>query len=186
MIEIQKLVAACLILVRGKADAGGLTISVEAPTAVPEIVGDERLLKQTCSTCCPTRSVHAQGRRDPDPIKATRAGIEIAVIDSGIGMSERSGEGRQAVRPARELAGPQIRRHRLGLSIAKAFCELHGGRLEIVSAPGKGTTATIHLPASRIAATPTSASPPNRDPLKKTAPSANGRRCRFCYSADSG
>ena len=39
----------------------------------------------------------------------------------------------------------------LGLSIAKAFCELHDGRLEIASAPGKGTTATIHLPASRIA-----------------------------------
>ena len=47
IIEIQKLVAACLILVRGKAHTGGLTISIEAPASGLEVVGDERLLKQT-------------------------------------------------------------------------------------------------------------------------------------------
>lgn len=34
----------------------------------------------------------------------------------------------------------------LGLSVAKAFVEMHGGRLDIVSEPGQGTTATITLP----------------------------------------
>lgn len=40
-------------------------------------------------------------------------------------------------------------RHRgvgLGLSIVRSFVELHGGRVEIDSAPGKGTRATCIFP----------------------------------------
>ena len=154
MIEIQKLVAACLILVRGKAHAGGLTISVEAPTAVPAIVGDERLLKQTLLNLLSNAiKFTPKGGAIRIASKATPAGIEIAVIDSGIGMS--ASEVEKVAKPFVQLENWLVRKYEgtgLGLSIAKAFCELHGGRLEIVSAPGKGTTATIHLPASRIAA----------------------------------
>jgi signal transduction histidine kinase len=84
----------------------------------------------------------------------TPAGIEIAVADSGIGMSES--EVAKVAKPFVQLENWLVRKYEgtgLGLSIAKAFCELHGGRLEIVSAPGRGTTATIHLPATRIAPT---------------------------------
>jgi PAS domain S-box-containing protein len=154
MLEIQKLVAACLILVRGKAHAGGLTISVEAPTAVPEIVGDERLLKQTLLNLLSNAiKFTPKGGSIRITTKATLAGIEIAVMDSGIGMS--ASEVEKVAKPFVQLENWLVRKYEgtgLGLSIAKAFCELHGGRLEIVSAPGKGTTATIHLPASRIAA----------------------------------
>jgi two-component system cell cycle sensor histidine kinase PleC len=38
----------------------------------------------------------------------------------------------------------------LGLSIAKALAELHGGTLHIQSAVGEGTTVTIALPASCV------------------------------------
>jgi signal transduction histidine kinase len=37
----------------------------------------------------------------------------------------------------------------LGLSVVKAFVEMHGGRVEVQSALGKGTTFTIHLPKQR-------------------------------------
>ncbi len=36
----------------------------------------------------------------------------------------------------------------LGLTLVKAFCELHGGALAVYSAPGEGFTATIELPAA--------------------------------------
>jgi signal transduction histidine kinase len=34
----------------------------------------------------------------------------------------------------------------LGLSICRSLVELHGGRLEILSQPGKGTTVDVLLP----------------------------------------
>src|SRR5690606_10437925 len=42
----------------------------------------------------------------------------------------------------------------LGLFLAKAFAERLGGRLEIVSAPGAGTSATITLPQGRAHPSP--------------------------------
>jgi PAS domain S-box-containing protein len=154
-IEIQKLVAACLILVRGKAHAGGLTVSVEAPATVPAILGDERLLKQALLNLLSNAiKFTPKGGAIRIATKATPAGIEIAVMDSGIGMSES--ELAKVAKPFVQLENWLVRKYEgtgLGLSIAKAFCELHGGRLEIVSAPSRGTTATVHLPSSRIAPT---------------------------------
>ena len=153
-IEIQKLVAACLILVRGKAHAGGLTISVEPSATVPEIAGDERLLKQALLNLLSNAiKFTPKGGAIRITTKATPAGIEIAVMDSGIGMSQSELE--KVAKPFVQLENWLVRKYEgtgLGLSIAKAFCELHGGRLEMASTPGQGTTATIHLPASRVAA----------------------------------
>ncbi len=155
VIEIQRLVSACLTLVRGKAHAGGLTISVEAPSALTDIFGDERLLKQALLNLLSNAiKFTPKGGSIRILTTATPAGIEIAVTDSGIGMSE--GEVAKVAKPFVQLENWLVRKYEgtgLGLSIAKAYCELHGGRLEIISAPGRGTTATIHLPASRIAPT---------------------------------
>jgi signal transduction histidine kinase len=44
-------------------------------------------------------------------------------------------------------------RHRgvgLGLSIVRSFVELHGGRVEIASTPGQGTTVTCTFPADGL------------------------------------
>lgn len=56
-----------------------------------------------------------------------------------------------AMTPFGQVAGHMDRTHEgtgLGLPLTKALIELHGGRLELTSEPGSGTTARITLPAA--------------------------------------
>lgn len=78
-------------------------------------------------------------------------GCRLEVIDTGMGMSEEDigialrPYGRA---PAAERAG--IPGLGLGLPLARAMVELHGGRLDITSQPGQGTTVAVRLPRWRM------------------------------------
>ncbi len=79
--------------------------------------------------------------------------LTIAVADDGIGMDA---EGiAKALRPFGQVDGSLARRFDgtgLGLPLTKAFIELHGGRLDLISAIGHGTIAKVHVPAGRVLA----------------------------------
>lgn len=74
----------------------------------------------------------------------------ISIEDTGIGMEP-------SLSPlAATLVDANVTGHHgagLGLPLARELVELHGGRLEIESETGKGTLATISLPAYRLMAT---------------------------------
>jgi cell cycle sensor histidine kinase DivJ len=73
--------------------------------------------------------------------------LVLAVADNGIGISEHD---------LPKLGNPFVQADTfydrsyegagLGLSVVKGLARLHGGRLEIASKLGHGTTATITLP----------------------------------------
>jgi len=92
-------------------------------------------------------------------VRARRAedgGAEIAVIDTGIGIDEANLA--HLFQPF--FTGFEVGHHAsgtfeygrqglgLGLSVVKAFVDMHGGSLQVKSEKGKGTTFTIRLPAS--------------------------------------
>jgi two-component system cell cycle sensor histidine kinase PleC len=84
--------------------------------------------------------------------------IAIAVTDTGIGMSED--EIRIALEPFRQVTSSLSRSNEgtgLGLPLTKTLVELHGGRLDIASVPGRGTTVTVIFPPSRSLAQPAEA-----------------------------
>jgi signal transduction histidine kinase/HAMP domain-containing protein len=73
--------------------------------------------------------------------------IAVSVADTGIGMS--SAEIPIALSPFGQVDNRLARRYEgtgLGLPLAKALVELHGGAVAIASTPGKGTTVTVTLP----------------------------------------
>ncbi len=76
-------------------------------------------------------------RRDAD-------GAEVRVEDRGVGMDEIALA--QALLPFRQLEETIVRHVDglgLGLPLARALIEREGGRLELESAPGRGTIARI-------------------------------------------
>jgi signal transduction histidine kinase len=76
--------------------------------------------------------------------------LRFEIRDQGPGIAAEDIE--TVMKPFGQVAGSFARDHGgtgLGLPIAKSFAELHGGFLQLDSAPGRGTAVTIVLPAAR-------------------------------------
>jgi two-component system cell cycle sensor histidine kinase PleC len=77
--------------------------------------------------------------------------VALSVADSGIGISEQDID--RVMQPFAQVESSLARKHAgtgLGLPLAKAFMGLHGGRFELTSQVGTGTTATMYFPAERV------------------------------------
>ncbi len=76
---------------------------------------------------------------------STPAEVGVSIGDSGEGMDEET-QGRifEAFYRAESTAG--VAGTGLGMSIVKEIMDIHRGRIEIESAPGKGTVVTLWLP----------------------------------------
>jgi len=79
-------------------------------------------------------------------------GIQISVSDTGVGMAPEDIP--RALEVFGQLDNSLARKHQgtgLGLPIVNSLMQLHGGRLDLVSERGKGTTATLCFPPTRTA-----------------------------------
>ena len=77
--------------------------------------------------------------------------LTISVIDTGIGMTAE--EIRIAMSPFGQVKSKLSGIHAstgLGLPLARAMMEMHGGSLKLRSVPGKGTTVALHFPHLRV------------------------------------
>ncbi len=84
------------------------------------------------------------------------AGAWLAVSDTGAGMSVE--ELRRLSRAFEQgQAGKAQKGAGLGLSVVRAFAELHGGSMAIESRLGEGTAVTIRLPVLATQAEPPAA-----------------------------
>jgi signal transduction histidine kinase len=72
--------------------------------------------------------------------RAARDGIEIEVADTGPGIDEAT-----LARILEPLYTTKARGLGLGLAIARAIIERHGGSLEVHSRPGAGSRFTVRL-----------------------------------------
>jgi PAS domain S-box-containing protein len=151
-VALPKLVENCLLLLRNKANAGGVTLLTEIPDGLPGLRADERSVKQVLLNLLSNavKFTPRGGTVTTTLAYTPRNGFGIAVADTGIGMSEE--DIKIALSPFGQIDSQIAREHHgtgLGLPICRSLLELHGGKLVVTSEIKVGTTMVAHFPANR-------------------------------------
>jgi two-component system phosphate regulon sensor histidine kinase PhoR len=149
-VKVAGLLDSCLETTRLKAAQKQLTLSVECPASLPAVRGDARRLAEVLQNILDNAVQYtAEGGTISIRARAEDHLVRIAVSDTGIGIprdeQQRIFERFYRVDAARsrEAGGTG-----LGLSIAKHLVEAHGGRIEVESEVGQGSTFSVLLPAT--------------------------------------
>ena len=154
LLELPRLVQDCLLLLREVARRGKVELAAELPADLPLLWGDERKLKQVLLNLL-GNAVKFTSEGGTVALRAeseSAGGFVIAVSDTGIGIArEHLATVLEPFGQVRQLEGEPQQPHGtgLGLPLSKALVELHGGKLEIASVPGQGTTIRLRLPPER-------------------------------------
>jgi len=135
-------------LVKERASRHGIALQFDIDPGLGEIVGDERKVKQVLLNLL-SNAVKFTPEGGRISLKAGRKDglVETAVTDTGIGIAP---EDQAAVfEEFRQVGSDETRKQEgtgLGLTLAKKFVELHGGRIWVESELGRGSTFTFTLP----------------------------------------
>jgi signal transduction histidine kinase len=118
-----------------------------------EIRADERKVKQIVLNLLSNavKFTPDGGRVDVDA-RMNGEAVEIAVKDTGVGIAPHDQEA--VFEEFRQVGRDYTTKQEgtgLGLALTRRFVELHGGKISLKSAPGKGSTFTFSLPLNRQA-----------------------------------
>jgi PAS domain S-box-containing protein len=153
IVSIGETIEACRRIVAAMAETQGVALSIDTSSSLPLIRADHlrfrqillNLMSNAVKFTLPGGRVSVSAAIEAD-------GAVIAIEDTGIGMNVE--DIAIALEPFRQIDGALNRRFDgtgLGLPLAKALVELHGGSLTIQSAPSVGTKVRVRLPLERIA-----------------------------------
>lgn len=148
--DAREVLSDAMALVRPQADEAGVHLSAVLPTDPLPVEADRRALKQIALNLL---SNAVKFTPSAGSVTVTVDGIgpylELIIADTGTGIAPE--DLKRLGRPF-EQAGDGEQRAQgtgLGLSLARALSELHGGRLSIESTLGEGTAVTVRLPVHR-------------------------------------
>ena len=161
--DAREAVSAALRLVRVQADAAHISLRGALPPRPLHVNADRRALKQIVLNLVSNSLKFTPAGGQVNVLAREIGGrLEIIVADTGVGIAaddlERLG------RPYEQAGGAEQRAMGtgLGLSLVRAFAELHGGVMTIRSILGEGTAVSVKLPVMDLEAEP--APPPSPPP----------------------
>jgi two-component system cell cycle sensor histidine kinase PleC len=149
-LSINEIVESAASGVRRLAEDADIQLSVTCDQSLPPIRGDAAKLSQVITNVLSNaiKFNHAGGRVEVATARTSDNGVCVRVCDSGIGMTAEEVE--IALTPFGQVDGTRSRWREgtgLGLPIARALVELHGGDIYIQSAKDAGTEVTLKLPS---------------------------------------
>lgn len=146
--SIVEIIDTAISLVEGDAAAKHLRITKQIPERVAAVAGDAAKLEQAF------RNILANAVDASQPEKEIAVSVkldeksrflEASFADNGIGMDEETlGRIFEPFFTTKEGKGTG-----LGLSICHSIVQTHGGKIRVMSSPGKGTTFIVSLPVWR-------------------------------------
>lgn len=157
-LDVHPMLTGVLGLVRERVREKKVHLGFDCPLDIGWIVADERRLRQVMFNLLGNalKRTPAGGRV---VVRAERRSGELAltISDTGAALSEEQqarlfggfahGGRRDALPPGQDGDDAGI-----GLALVQRFVDLHGGRVELASAPGEGTVVTVRLPVGSDAA----------------------------------
>ena len=150
----REAVSAALRLMRVQADGAGIQLRGVLPPHPLPIDADRRALKQIVLNLV---SNALKFTPKGGSVTVTAHGydgvFELVVADTGMGISQADLE--KLGRPYEQGdAGRRTQGTGLGLSLVRAFAELHGGDMGLESTLGEGATVSVRLPVLKAIAEP--------------------------------
>jgi two-component system cell cycle sensor histidine kinase PleC len=148
-ISIGEIVRASASTFRLMSENAGVALNIDIPPDLPGIRGDSVKLRQVFTNLI-SNALKFTRKGGSVTIKAAPGadgGVAVGVRDTGVGMSEE--EIAVALTPFGQVDSSHTRWREgtgLGLPIARALVQLHGGGLQIRSRKGAGTEVTVVLP----------------------------------------
>jgi signal transduction histidine kinase len=152
-VDLSESIASSMAMMRTAAAEGGVALSCRQLDAPIVVRCDARLLRQILLNLLSNavKFSTAGGGVRIQPELDVRGGPRIEVSDNGIGIAEDDiplvmspfGQVESALSRNQHGVG-------LGLPLTKRLVELHGGRFELNSTLGVGTTAVVAFPAERV------------------------------------
>jgi PAS domain S-box-containing protein len=152
-IELGAIFDAAMSMLMPRAIDGRVLVRTRFDPALPKIRGDMRSLKQVVINLIsnaikftePGGSVTVSAALDQE------GGMDVTIADTGIGIPSEHIDA--VFEPFHQVENVRTRRQMgtgLGLAISRSFMQLHGGTIKLDSVLGRGTTATVHIPAARV------------------------------------
>jgi signal transduction histidine kinase len=152
-LNMTEIIEAARRMVLGK--AGPKRIELDTACVDPEcwVLGDERALRQVVLNLMSNavKFTPDGGRVTLSSFQNNDGGLTLSIEDTGIGIPAEHLD--LVLRPFHQVDASDTRRHDgtgLGLPLAKALVEKHGGALRLDSQIGRGTRVTVTLPARRL------------------------------------
>lgn len=150
-VDVASIVAKSVNAYRMMATEAHVDLRTEISSDLPAVRGDAAKLQQIFMNIISNalKFTHATGIIEVVAHRSVSGGAIVAIRDSGLGMSAEEID--VAMTPFGQVDGGRSRWREgagLGLPIAKALVELHGGILEIRSKKGSGTDVVMAFPAS--------------------------------------
>jgi PAS domain S-box-containing protein len=157
IVDINDVIETSIRLIQQKAHSARLELLTDVADNLPLLRGDQRKLTQLMLNLLSNsvKFTPCGGSISLAAYRDLKGSLVLRISDTGIGISaDKIGT---VLEPFGQIQNSMTRTHAgtgLGLPLAKALTELHGGTLVIKSELGRGTDVVVTLPRERLLDTP--------------------------------